>query len=82
MFRCPVRVWVIEQHAIILSAIVRSPTVDMFWNWGMLTTAAAITETVLPIFKSSLFATHLMIGCSIFKWVAETWQDDNVPGYQ
>ena len=29
MFHCPVGVWVIEQHAIILSATVRSPTVDM-----------------------------------------------------
>ena len=27
MFHCPVGVWVIEQHAIILSATVRSPTV-------------------------------------------------------
>ena len=26
MFHCPVGVWVIEQHAIILSATVRSPT--------------------------------------------------------
>ena len=29
MFHCPVGVWVIEQHAIILSATVRSPTVFM-----------------------------------------------------
>ena len=29
MFHCPVGVWVIEQHAISLSATVRSPTVDM-----------------------------------------------------
>ena len=29
MFHCPVGVWVIEQHAIILSATVRSPTVHM-----------------------------------------------------
>ena len=27
MFHCPVGVWVIEQHAIILSTTVRSPTV-------------------------------------------------------
>ena len=27
MLHCPVGVWVIEQHAIILSATVRSPTV-------------------------------------------------------
>ena len=27
MFHCPVGVWVIEQHAIISSATVRSPTV-------------------------------------------------------
>ena len=27
MFHCPVGVWVIEQHATILSATVRSPTV-------------------------------------------------------
>ena len=30
MFHCPVGVWVIEQHAIILSATVRSPTVITF----------------------------------------------------
>ena len=29
MFHCPVGVWVIEQHAIILSATVRSPTVNV-----------------------------------------------------
>ena len=29
MFHCPVGVWVIEQHAIILSATVRSPTVTL-----------------------------------------------------
>ena len=29
MFHCPVEVWVIEQHAIILSATVRSPTVNL-----------------------------------------------------
>ena len=29
MFHCPVGVWVIEQHAIILSATVRSPAVYM-----------------------------------------------------
>ena len=29
MFHCPVGVWVIEQRAIILSATVRSPTVEM-----------------------------------------------------
>ena len=28
MFHCPVGVWVIEQHAKILSATVRSPTVN------------------------------------------------------
>ena len=27
MYHCPVGIWVIEQHAIILSATVRSPTV-------------------------------------------------------
>ena len=30
MFHCSVGVWVIEQHAIILSATVRSPTVVLF----------------------------------------------------
>ena len=29
MFHCPVGVWVIEQRAIILSATVRSPTVNI-----------------------------------------------------
>ena len=29
MFHCPVGVWIIEQRAIILSATVRSPTVNM-----------------------------------------------------
>ena len=32
MFHCPVGVWVIEQHAIILSATVRSPTVYKVMN--------------------------------------------------
>ena len=31
MFHCPVGVWVIEQHAIILSATVRPPTVMRHW---------------------------------------------------
>ena len=30
MFQCPVEVWVFEQHAIILSATVRFPTVSQF----------------------------------------------------
>ena len=32
MFHCPVGVWVIEQHAIILSATVRSPTVCLLYS--------------------------------------------------
>ena len=44
MFHCPVRVWVIEQHAMISSATVRSLLWDMglvywgicdFWSFGM-----------------------------------------------
>ena len=42
MFHCPVGVWVIEQHAIILSATVRSPTVVLYiyqlvglWSRGL-----------------------------------------------
>ena len=33
MFHCPVGVWVIEQHAIILRATVRSPTVYLYQCW-------------------------------------------------
>ena len=34
MFHCPVGFWVIEQHAIILSATVRSPTVPIDFQRG------------------------------------------------
>ena len=46
MFHCPVGVWVIEQHAIISSATVRSPTV-LVASWGVVSRPATFLMVTL-----------------------------------
>ena len=60
MFHCPVGVWVIEQHAIILSATVRSPTVYII-IWRHKATMGKY-DTVNP--KNYAY---LLLSCNMFR---------------
>ena len=66
MFHCPVGVWVIEQHAIILSATVRSPTVLLLlvviqWclsvvtGWHLYTYSGGLVQPHVPSYGSGIY---------------------------
>ena len=64
MFHCPVGVWVIEQRAIMLSATVRSPTVNILITQNFI--ILAVTRSNMPNTQSSMLISQSSMCCDSY----------------